>query len=168
MFASTLILLKSLKFKIYFIDCQFSRYHFRKIMHTIVSQCHRSVPCVTRITQHQKSSLRPQPSDFRLQTSDLNLQTSNMWNRNLIPQTSDFIPQTSDFRLHPSSLRPQPSDFIPQTSDFRLQTSDLNLQTSDFRPPTSDLRLQTSNFIHQFKLMPLTCPSGIRFLFFIE
>ena len=33
-----------LKFEINLIYCQFSRYHFRKIMHTIVSQCHRSVP----------------------------------------------------------------------------------------------------------------------------
>ena len=121
MFASTLILLKSLKFKIYFIDCQFSRYHFRKIMHTIFSHFYRSVPCVTRITQHQKSSLRPQPSDFR-------------------PQTSDFQLPTSDFKLQTSSFRPQTSDFRPQTSDFKFQPSDFSPQTSDFIPQTSDLR----------------------------
>ena len=126
MFASTLILLKSLKFKIYFIDCQFSRYHFRKIMHTIVSQCHRSVPCVTRITQHQTSSLRPQPSALIPQTSNFKLQTSD-----LIPHPSDFSHPTSNFKPQTSSLRPQTSSFILQTSDIRHQTSALRLQTSN-------------------------------------
>lgn len=37
-------------------------------MLTIVSQCHRPVPCVTRITQHQ-------PSDLKLPTSDISPQT---------------------------------------------------------------------------------------------
>ena len=46
-------------------------------MHTIVSQCHRSVPCVTRITQHQTSSLRPQTSDFRPHPSSLRLHPSD-------------------------------------------------------------------------------------------
>ena len=67
----------------------------------------------------------------------------------------------SDFKLQTSSFRPQTSDFSPQPSTFRLHPSDLNLPTSDFRPHLSDLIPQTSNFIHQFKLMPLTCPSGI-------
>ena len=116
MFASTLILLRSLKFKIYFIDCQFSRYHFRKIMHTIVSQCHRSVPCVTRITQHQKSSLRLHPSDFRLQTSDFRHQTSDLRLQTCGTETSSLRHQTSD-------LSPQTSDFSPQTSDFRHPTT---------------------------------------------
>ena len=113
-FASTLILLKSLKFKIYFIDCQFSRYHFRKIMLTIASQCHRPVsydPCTT-------SPIRPQPSDFRLQTSTFS------------PHPSSLRPHPSNFRLPTSDFRPQTSDFIPQTSDLRLQTSDLRLQIS--------------------------------------
>ena len=129
MFASTLILLKSLKFKIYFIDCQFSRYHFRKIMHTIVSQCHRSYsfdPCTT-------SALKPHPSDINLQTSDL------------IPQTSDFRLQTSDFKFQPS--------------DFRLHPSDIRLQTSSLRPQTSDLRLQTSSNFLQRETKILTSSS---------
>ena len=129
MFASTLILLGSLKLKIYLIDCQFSRCHFCKI--------------ITSNFIPQTSDLRPQPSA-------------------LIPQTSSLRPQTSNLNLQPSDLR-------LQTSSLRLQTSDLKPQTSNFRPQTSDFKLQTSynmlvlqiRLYPQFKLMPLTCPSGI-------
>ena len=137
MFASTLILLGSLKLNIYVIYCQLSRYLFCKSMLTIISQCHKSVPCVTRITQHQKSSLRPHPSDFRLPTSDFRLPTSD-----LSHQPSDFKLHPSDFIPPNSSLRPQPSDFRPQTSDFIPQTSALRLPTSDFILQTSSNFLQ--------------------------
>ena len=99
-FASILILLRSLKFKIYLIYCQLSRYHFCKIMFTIVSQCHRSVPfdpCTT--------------SAFRLHPSDLR------------PPTSDFIPQTSDLRLHPSDLSLPTSDIIKSPCFLRYGNS---------------------------------------------
>lgn len=100
-FASILILLRSLKFKIYLIYCQLSRYHFCKIMFTIVSQCHRSVPfdpCTT-------SSFRPQTSA-------------------LIPQTSTFKLPTSNFQHHPSPLSlPASSNFLQRETKILTSSS---------------------------------------------